>query len=111
MDWLPTVMDLCGIKKQDGDPPLDGHSLLPVIKNPYQMSGYQKILNFQWHKLWAVRMDEWKLIGKEGSKKLQLYRLTDSEPERKDYSAERVDIVEGMLAMRKAWLDDLNKTK
>ena len=111
MDWLPTVMDLCGIKKRDGDPPLDGHSLLPVIENPYQMSGYQKILNFQWHKSWAVRMDEWKLIGREGSKKIQLYRLTDQEPERKNYSSERNDIVEGMLALRKAWLDDLNKTK
>ena len=111
MDWLPTVMDLCGIKKQDGDPRLDGHSLLPVIKNPYQMSGYQKILNFQWHKSWAVRMDEWKLIGREGSEKIQLYRLTDQEPERKNYSSERNDIVEGMLSMRKAWLDDLNKTK
>ena len=75
------------------------------------MSGYQKILNFQWHKSWAVRMDEWKLIGREGSEKFQLYRLTDSEPERIDYSAERVDIVEGMLAMRKAWLEDLSKTK
>ena len=111
MDWLPTVMDLCGIKKQAGDPRLDGHSLLPVIKNPYKMSGYQKILNFQWHKSWAVRMDEWKLIGREGSEKFQLYRLTDLEPERKNYSSERKDIVEGMLALRKAWLDDLNKTK
>ena len=111
MDWLPTVMDLCGIKKQAGDPRLDGHSLLPVIKNPYQMSGYQKILNFQWHKSWAVRMDEWKLIGREGSEKFQLYRLTGPEPERKNYSSERKDIVEGMLALRKAWLDDLNKTK
>lgn len=111
MDWLPTVMDLCGIKKQAGDPRLDGHSLLPVIKNPYQMSGYQKILNFQWHKSWAVRMDEWKLIGREGSEKFQLYRLTGPEPERKNYSSERKDIVEGLLALRKAWLDDLNKTK
>jgi arylsulfatase A-like enzyme len=111
MDWLPTVMDLCEIEKQDGDPRLDGHSLLPVIENPYQMSGYQKILNFQWHKSWAVRMDEWKLIGREGSEKFQLYRLTDQEPERKNYSSERNDIVEGMLALRKAWLDDLKRTK
>ena len=111
MDWLPTVMDLCGIERKDSDPPLDGHSLLPVIKNPYQMSGYQKTLNFQWHQSWAVRMDEWKLIGREGSEKLELFRLTDQEPERKNYSAERMDIVDGMLSIRKSWLDDLAKTK
>ena len=56
-------------------------------------------------------MDEWKLIGREGSEKFQLYSLTDQEPERKNYSSERNDIVEGMLALRKAWLDDLKRTK
>jgi len=111
MDWLPTVMDVCGIHRKDSDPPLDGHSLLRLIKNPYQMSGYQKTLNFQWHQSWAVRMDEWKLIGREGSEKLELFRLTDQEPERKNYSAERTDIVDGMLSIRKSWLDDLAKTK
>jgi arylsulfatase A-like enzyme len=111
MDWLPTVMDLCEIEKQDGDPRLDGYSLLPVIENPYQMSGYQKILNFQWHKSWAVRMDEWKLIGREGSEEFQLYRLTDLEPERKNYAKERKDLISTLLSFRKSWVSEVFPTK
>ena len=75
------------------------------------MSGYQKTSNFQWHQSWAVRMDESKLIGREGSEKLELFRLTAQEPERKNYSAERMDIADGLLSIRKSWLDDLAKTK
>ena len=35
----------------------------------------------------------------------------NKEPERKNYSAERMDIVDGLLSIRKSWLDDLAKTK
>ena len=107
MDWLPTVMDLCGIEPKEGDPKLDGHSLLPVIKNPYQISAYQGMLNFQWHKNWAVRMDEWKMIGREGSENYQLYRLTDKEPERKNYAQDRKDLISTMLSIRESWLNEL----
>ena len=67
MDWLPTIMDLCGIKCRADDPKLDGHSIVRILENPKAKSGYQGILNFQWHKKWAVRMNEWKLIGREGA--------------------------------------------
>jgi arylsulfatase A-like enzyme len=107
MDWLPTVMDLCGIEPKEDDPKLDGHSLLPVIKNPYQISAYQGMLNFQWHKNWAVRMDEWKMLGREGSEDYQLYRLTDKEPERKNYAQDRKDLISTMLSIRESWLNEL----
>jgi arylsulfatase A-like enzyme len=107
MDWLPTVMDICGIEPKEDDPKLDGHSLLAVIKNPYQISAYQGMLNFQWHKNWAVRMDEWKMIGREGSGDYQLYRLTDKEPERKNYAQDRKDLISTMLSIRESWLNEL----
>ena len=107
MDWLPTVMDICGIEPKEDDPKLDGHSLLAVIKNPYQISAYQGMLNFQWHKNWAVRMDEWKMTGREGSGDYQLYRLTDKEPERKNYAQDRKDLISTMLSIRESWLNEL----
>ena len=107
MDWLPTIMDLCGIKPKIGDPKLDGHSMIPIFDNPYRISGYQNILNFQWHKTWAVRLDEWKLIGRQGKNTYQLFRLSDEEPERKNYASEREDIVSSMLDFRRSWLQQV----
>jgi hypothetical protein len=65
------------------------------------------MLNFQWHKNWAVRMDEWKMIGREGSENYQLYRLTDKEPERKNYAQDRKDLISTMLSIRESWLNEL----
>jgi len=107
MDWLPTIMDLCGIKYQEHDPKLDGHSVVKILENPKAKSGYQGILNFQWHKKWAVRMREWKLIGREGANNYQLFRLTDKEPERKNYAEDRNDILAEMLQIRNAWMKDV----
>ena len=107
MDWLPTIMDLCGIKCRADDPKLDGHSVVKILENPKAKSGYQGILNFQWHKKWAVRMNEWKLIGREGANNYQLFRLTDKNPERINYAKDRNDILAEMLQIRKAWMKDV----
>ena len=107
MDWLPTIMDLCGIKYREDDPELDGHSVVKILENPKAKSAYQGILNFQWHKNWAVRMHEWKLIGREGTNNHQLFRLTDKEPERINYAKDRKDILSKMLQIRKAWMNDV----
>ena len=107
MDWLPTIMDLCGIKCRADDPKLDGHSVVKILENPKAKSGYQGILNFQWHRKWAVRMNEWKLIGREGANNYQLFRLTDKNPERINYAKDRNDILAEMLQIRKAWMKDV----
>ena len=39
MDWLPTIMDLCGIKYQENDPKLDGYSVVKILENPRALSG------------------------------------------------------------------------
>jgi arylsulfatase A-like enzyme len=103
MDWLPTVMELCQIDAETSDPKLDGHSLLPVIRSKELQSGYKGILHFQWHTQWAVRMDEWKLIGRNGKKNFGLHRLTDEEPERKNYAKENPELVARLLEMHEAW--------
>ena len=33
MDWFPTVLDLCGIKQKADSPKLDGHNIVPIIKD------------------------------------------------------------------------------
>jgi hypothetical protein len=78
-----------------------------ILENPKAKSAYQGILNFQWHKNWAVRMHEWKLIGRESTNNHQLFRLTDKEPERINYAKDRKDILSEMLQIRKAWMNDV----
>ena len=107
MDWLPTVMELCGIERAKDDPKLDGHSLLPIIRSEEAASGYGDLLYFQWHTQWAVREGEWKLIGREGGKSPGLYRLTDEKPERKNYAKEKPELVARLLAMRRNWADEV----
>ena len=102
MDWLPTVMELCGIDGKKDDPKLDGHSLLPIIRTKKKESGYKGILYFQWHTQWAVRKGEWKLIGR-GTKPSFLGNLNDEQPERKNYAKEKPELVARLLEMHEKW--------
>lgn len=103
MDWFPTIIDLCGVEQPAGAPKLDGHSLLPVIKSADAESGYAGVLHFQWHKQWAVRDGEWKLIGVDGRPKTKLFRLTGEQPERKDYAEEKPEVAARLKKMHDAW--------
>jgi len=107
MDWLPTVMDLCQIKSKASDPKLDGHSLLPIIRAKELESEYKGILHFQWHTQWAVRKGDWKLIGRDGNKNFALHRLTDEDPERKNYAKEKSELVARLLAMHEKWAKEV----
>tara|TARA_B100001057_G_scaffold240909_1_gene241251 strand:- start:4441 stop:5817 length:1377 start_codon:yes stop_codon:yes gene_type:complete len=107
MDWLPTVMELCGIERGKGDPKLDGHSVLPLIRSTKAQSGYGEVLHFQWHKGWAVREGEWKLIGR-GVKPSFLGNLKDEQPERKNYLKEKPELVSRLLERRETWVREVN---
>jgi arylsulfatase A-like enzyme len=60
IDWYPTIAELCHIELKGMD--IDGKSLLPVIRNPQAASPHD-ILYFDSGNQWAVRKDDWKLIG------------------------------------------------
>ena len=107
MDWYPTVLKLCGIERSGSAPPLDGHSLLPVIESATAPSDYGGVLHFQWGKKWAVRQDEWKLVGVDGKPKMTLHRLTGAEPERIDYAQERPELVKHLKTLHDQWARDV----
>lgn len=111
MDWLPTVMDLCGIEKKKNAPKLDGHSLLPILRSKELQSGYKGILHFQWHTQWTVRKGDWKLIGRDGNKNFALHRLTDEEPERKNYAKEKPELVARLFEMHEKWSAEVKPAK
>ena len=111
MDWYPSLLEWCGIKKPDVV--LDGHSLQPVI-NSAEAPAAHEVLHFQWRNSWAVRKGDWKLIGnKQGKPKNEmrytLHHLTDEKPEVTDYAEEKPARVQELIALHKTWTRDLDK--
>lgn len=101
-DWFPTILDLCGVQRPDL--PLDGHSTLPLIKDP-KVASQHKVLHWGWGNGWAVRKGDWKLIG-AGHKPRFLGSLTDQEPERKNYLKERPNLVRELHALHTKWIKE-----
>jgi len=106
MDWFPTVLELCGIRQPDDAPPLDGRSLLPLIRDPEAPSPHP-VLHFAWGRNWAVRQGDWKLIGIHNRKKntwrTTLHHLAGEHPEVKDHAAERPELVQRLRALHEQW--------
>ena len=111
MDWFPTILELCEIQQPAGSPQLDGHSLLPVIRAADAESGYRGVLHFQWHRQWAVREGDWKLIGFDGKAKANLYWLGGEEPERKNFAAEKPEIVARLRKLHEQWSAEVQPGK
>jgi arylsulfatase A len=111
MDWFPTVLDLCGIEQPAAAPKLDGHSLLPVLRDADAPDAYGGVLHFAWRGGWAVREGEWKLIGgtrwRSDEKGMILHRLTDDPPERKDHAAEQPETVARLKAAHEKWMAEV----
>ncbi|WP_299530121.1 sulfatase-like hydrolase/transferase [Ulvibacterium sp.] len=59
IDWFPTIAELCGITAPVN---LEGRSLVPILKNNTRPSEHQTFI-WQNNGSWAVRKDNWKLIG------------------------------------------------
>jgi len=106
-DWFPTVLELCGVPLPDAT--LDGRSLLPVIRSA-DANPPHAVLHFQWQDQWAVREGDWKLIGRPANRNqpelgasLQLLRLADTEPERKNHLQEQPQVAARLQALHEEW--------
>ncbi|MBT4225558.1 MAG: sulfatase-like hydrolase/transferase, partial [Opitutae bacterium] len=98
MDWFPTILGLCGVLQPEDAPKLDGHDILPLIKNP-DASSLHEVLHFAWGRSWAVRQGEWKLINGKS-----LHKLFGEKPEVKNYYNEKPLIVDRLKALHSSWI-------
>ena len=103
-DWMPTVLDLCKIKLPNL--PLDGKSLLPIIRG--NAESHHKVLHWQWQNRWAVRQGDWKLIGSPRGKP-ELVNLADPEPERTNHAKEQPAVVERLEKLHREWIESVTR--
>jgi len=104
MDWFPTLLELCNVTQPANAPKLDGHSLMPIIEYDRNESEYGGVLHFGWGETWAVREGDWKLLGKNDNDKRTLHRLSDDQPEKKDYATLKPDLVARLEKLHDEWL-------
>ena len=105
MDIMATVVDVTGAPyptRWQGNPihPLDGKSLLPVIRGKQKRASHDHLF-WKWARGKAVRSGDWKLVSKEGEP-WELYNLADDKTEMNDLSAARPEKVK---ALKTAWRD------
>ena len=102
-DFYPTILDLCNVPLPERK--LDGASLLPIIESP-KTPTHHKVMHWQWHKSWAVREGDWKLISTGNN--LFLGNLADEQPEEKDYVKEKEEVVDRLKSLHDEWAKDVS---
>jgi arylsulfatase A-like enzyme len=116
MDWFTTIAELTGSKVSER---VDGKSLMPVIKNGNSTSQHD-ILYWQYGNYddssaqWAVRKDNWKLIGNgnepstDGSKievdKIYLVDLDKDISEKKNLADDNPKKLKELMKLHESWL-------
>ena len=100
-DYLPTVLDVLGRKYPD-DRPVDGISLLPVIKGTNKARG--EYIGFQSRDQVAWIGDEYKLYSSDGGKSWELYNLATDPSEKSDSASWHEEVVTKLSADANAWL-------
>ena len=104
IDMMPTLLDLLKIPAKKGYKPIQGRSLLPVLKGKKEERiAYSETGGLggptpspEKHNLKAVRTDKWKLIYNETNKKKELYNLEQDKEEKNNLIGKEPEIEEFM---------------
>jgi len=106
MDWVPTFLDAAGVSA-DKSYPLDGISLLNVLKSPKTTVARDLYWKMLFRKQKAMRSGDWKYLSVEGDE--FLYNLALDERERANYGKRDARRLAEMRARYQAWDDALPK--
>jgi iduronate 2-sulfatase len=106
VDIYPTLIELCGLPKPNGTQPMDGVSLVPVLKDPAARVRDHAYHCFQKQRMGrAIRTDryrlvEWKVPGAPPeSAAIELYDYTAGWVEKKNLTDEKPEIVRELRAI------------
>jgi arylsulfatase A-like enzyme len=110
IDVLPTLADLCGLRRPDG-PPLDGKSLVPLLRGAAgkwpertlfvhsQRIPYPE----KWRKC-AVMTERWRLVNEE-----ELYDIEADPGQQRDLCDQHPQVAEKLRAAYEGWWKSLSE--
>jgi hypothetical protein len=90
------------------DRPLDGISILPVIKEDQNARNSSIGFRFQQKTSWVN--DMYKLISIDGGKSYELYNLINDKSEKNNIAAYYPDMVNGMKAELLGWIESCDNS-
>jgi arylsulfatase A-like enzyme len=104
MDWSATMLNAAGVAAHP-DHPLDGVSLLPVLRDPVQ--AFERPMHWRMNHRGqrAHRDGEWKYLRVDGND--YLFNISDDERERANRAALEPDRLERLRAAWQAWNDTM----
>ena len=107
MDWYPTLAALAGATLPEGAS-IDGQSLMPILADTGTLQRPAVFWHFPCYvgrgePSSAVRMGEFKLIEKFGSRTVELYNLRDDPGEAHDLSQSQPAQAKKLATSLRAW--------
>ena len=117
-DWLPTLAELTEVPLLNQD--VDGKSLVSVLRSSEANSPH-KLLHWTIGNSWALRQDDWKLIGNPrdtsnkgeltAADKLFLVNLKKDKSEMKNLAKEYPHRVQELKSLHEKWFSTIPKSK
>jgi len=106
MDWVATFLDAAGVKPHAAYP-LDGMSLMNVLKNPKRTVKRDLFWKMLYRNQKALRSGDWKYLSVEGDE--FLFNLAKDERERANFGKRDPTRLAAMHAKYLAWEESLPK--
>lgn len=108
-DYLPTIVDICGISSKKVPYTLDGISLLPLIKG--KAKSRKEAIGFALNNQLNYTSGDYKLYAQNATnKQYELYNIVKDPYETNNLAKEEPKRVEQMLADYKNWLKDVESS-
>jgi len=106
MDWVATFLDAAGVEPH-AQYPLDGISLIDVLKNPKRMMKRDLFWKMLYRNQKALRSGDWKYLSIEGDE--FLFNLAKDERERANFGKREPKRLAALRARYLAWEEALPK--
>jgi arylsulfatase A-like enzyme len=104
-DWLPTICDLIGAKKETENLKLDGQNIWPILTGELKK---QEKRAFYWKtdNNFAVQENNWKLLVHRNTDEVELYNLETDFRERNDIREENPEMVNHLINLLQNFMED-----
>jgi arylsulfatase A-like enzyme len=106
MDWVATILDIAKVSP-DKNYPLDGKSLLPVLRSPKKTFARELYWKMLYREQKALRAGNWKYFSVEGNE--FLFNLAKDERERANYAKREPKVFSLLKEKYSAWEAQLPK--